>query len=352
MEKDIALKTTHFLFAASLLVLAACSSGDSQSADSAPDGTDGGGPASPTAPAEPASARTMPLDITDVHPGGVTITLRSVEVKDTETILSLTIANENDNERILNRSNGDNDYIFGADGSKLPLSPPANNPKLEIPPGQSVEADLAFSGRLDTSGPAALILNKGSNAENKYTQYPGFRIPIPLDPAQFDTAKSSRTGSSLRLVPSAAASASTESRIASVSDIRDELQARDTDRGTVVSLPGDVLFDFDKAEIRTSARPTLDKLAKLIDADPSTTIAIEGHTDSKGDDAYNKRLSERRAQAVRDYLKDVRGVAGDRMTTKGLGEDRPVAQNVTPEGRDNAEGMQKNRRVEVIIGKG
>ena len=68
--------------------------------------------------------------------------------------------------------------------------------------------------------------------------------------------------------------------------------------------------------------------------------------------ALIKKLSERRAQAVRDYLKDVRQVSGERMTTTGLGEDRPVAQNMTPDGKENPEGMQKNRRVEVVIAEG
>lgn len=111
------------------------------------------------------------------------------------------------------------------------------------------------------------------------------------------------------------------------------------------------MFDFDKSAIRPDARPTLDKLAELIRQGGNAKITIEGHSDSKGDDAYNQKLSEARAQAVRDYLKDVRQVAGDRMTVKGLGESRPVAQNMTPEGKENTAGMQQNRRVEVIIGK-
>ena len=119
----------------------------------------------------------------------------------------------------------------------------------------------------------------------------------------------------------------------------------------MIALPGDVLFDFDKAAIRSDARPVLDKLAQLLEAESGRTMTIEGHTDSKGDDAYNLKLSERRAQAVRDYLKDVRSIAADRMTVKGLGEARPVAQNMTPDGTDNPSGQQKNRRVEVIIAK-
>ena len=157
------------------------------------------------------------------------------------------------------------------------------------------------------------------------------------------TLRQAATGSA------ATGSAVTNSTLSEVEQLRSELGAEQTSRGTVVALPGDVLFDFDKAEIRASARPTLDKLAQLISADDTKTIAIEGHTDSKGNDAYNQRLSERRAMAVRDYLKDVRSIPANRMTTKGVGEDRPVAQNLTPEGADNDAGMARNRRVEVVI---
>lgn len=142
------------------------------------------------------------------------------------------------------------------------------------------------------------------------------------------------------------------STTSSVEAIKSELGATETSRGTVISLPGDVLFDFDKAAVREDARPVLDKLAQLLVAESVRTVTIEGHTDSKGDDAYNLKLSKRRAQAVRDYLKDVRSIAAERMTVKGVGEARPVGQNMTPDGKDNPSGQQKNRRVEVIIAKG
>lgn len=141
------------------------------------------------------------------------------------------------------------------------------------------------------------------------------------------------------------------SSVGSIAAIKSELGATETARGTVIALPGDVLFDFNQAAIRPDARPVLDKLAQLVAQDGDAKITIEGHTDSKGDDAYNLRLSQRRAQAVRDYLKDVRSVAGDRMSVTGIGEARPVAQNMTPDGKDNPAGQQRNRRVEVIIGK-
>ncbi|WP_169542469.1 OmpA family protein [Sphingomonas baiyangensis] len=116
-----------------------------------------------------------------------------------------------------------------------------------------------------------------------------------------------------------------------------------------MSLPGDVLFDFDKATIRPDARATLDKLAALIAAQKPPSVSIEGHTDAKGDDAYNQRLSEARAHAVRDYLVDQRQVPAALLKAIGLGELRPVAPNANATGGDDPEGRQRNRRVEVVL---
>jgi len=112
-----------------------------------------------------------------------------------------------------------------------------------------------------------------------------------------------------------------------------------------------VLFDFNKASIRPDARPTLYKLAQLIKAQNPPMIAVEGHSDGKGDDAYNQRLSEARALAVRDYLISVQTVDGTKLSTKGYGELKPVASNMKPNGADDEAGRQRNRRVEVILGK-
>ena len=159
--------------------------------------------------------------------------------------------------------------------------------------------------------------------------------------------------SQLRLAAAASTSETSgqtgRSTVSSLAAIRSELGAQQTARGTVVALPGDVLFDFDKDEIRPSARPTLAKLAQLIEAEAPPSIAVEGHSDGKGDDAYNDRLSTARAQAVRDFLKDVHQVPGDRMEVRGLGENRPLAPNANEDGSDNEEGRQRNRRVEVIL---
>lgn len=129
-----------------------------------------------------------------------------------------------------------------------------------------------------------------------------------------------------------------------------ELGARQEGERIIVNLPSDVLFDFDKSDIRTDARPVLARLAEALQALADTPVAIIGHTDAKGSDAYNLRLSERRAAAVRHWLSDS-GVNA-RMTTFGKGESTPVAPNENADGSDNPAGRQQNRRVEFIIGGG
>ena len=120
-----------------------------------------------------------------------------------------------------------------------------------------------------------------------------------------------------------------------------DLQAKQTDRGLVLTL-GDVLFDTGRATLKPGADRTVDRLAQALKDNPNTKVQIEGHTDSVGGDDYNLALSERRAEAVADALR-FRGVPADRYEAKGLGKDFPVASN------DSAAGRQQNRRVEIIF---
>ena len=107
-----------------------------------------------------------------------------------------------------------------------------------------------------------------------------------------------------------------------------------------VVIQADALFDFDKSVLRPDGRKSIDDaLAKLSGVDLEMVIAT-GHTDSIGTDAYNQRLSERRAAAVKDYLVS-KGIPAAKVTTIGKGESQPVATNKTSEGR------QKNRRVDI-----
>ncbi|MDZ7790423.1 MAG: OmpA family protein [Xanthomonadales bacterium] len=121
-----------------------------------------------------------------------------------------------------------------------------------------------------------------------------------------------------------------------------ELEARPTDRGLVLTLGADVLFDLDKYELREGAERTIDRIAEFLNEYEDRQVLVEGFTDSTGARDYNMRLSDRRANSVRDALVQ-RGVDEDRIRTRGYGPDYPVATNETQAGR------QLNRRVEVII---
>ncbi|HVG23403.1 MAG TPA: OmpA family protein [Thermoanaerobaculia bacterium] len=118
-------------------------------------------------------------------------------------------------------------------------------------------------------------------------------------------------------------------------------ETRTTERGLIVTLPG-LFFDTGRAVLKAGARNTLSRIAEQLRINDQLSVAIEGHTDSVGSDASNQALSEKRAAAVRDYLR-ARGIPASRMTVTGLGETTPVATNDTPAGR------QQNRRVELVI---
>lgn len=116
-----------------------------------------------------------------------------------------------------------------------------------------------------------------------------------------------------------------------------------------VSMTGDVLFDFDRADIQSAAEPTLMDIARLITSVPAGTIIIEGHTDSKGSAQYNKELSLQRASAVMQWLVK-HGADKARLSVEGLGDSRPIEPN-TKNGTDNPQGRALNRRVEFVFPK-
>jgi outer membrane protein OmpA-like peptidoglycan-associated protein len=132
-----------------------------------------------------------------------------------------------------------------------------------------------------------------------------------------------------------------QSELASARQELQALQAKQTDRGMVMTL-SDVLFDTGRSTLKPGADRDLDRLAQVLKDNSNTRVIIEGHTDSVGSDSYNEELSQRRAQAVADALR-MRGVASDRYEAKGLGKSFPVASNDTNAGR------QQNRRVEIVF---
>ena len=116
-----------------------------------------------------------------------------------------------------------------------------------------------------------------------------------------------------------------------------------------IDMPADTLFDFDQAEIRPQAASELAKLAAVLRATQGP-VRLVGHTDGKGAQDYNQRLSERRATAVVDWLK-AQGLPAERLQAEGRGAGEPIAANQRPDGSDDPEGRAKNRRVQAIITK-
>jgi len=119
------------------------------------------------------------------------------------------------------------------------------------------------------------------------------------------------------------------------------VSTRDSARGLIVNL-SDVVFDTGKSTLRPGAREKLAKISGVVLAYPDLRLAIEGNTDSVGGDAMNQRLSEQRADSVRDYLLH-ETIPAASMTSRGFGKTQPVATN------DTAEGRQQNRRVELVV---
>lgn len=175
------------------------------------------------------------------------------------------------------------------------------------------------------------------------------KASVALEPSQVEL-----TGGAASVGTDGGLGSQAESRQVAVSEARveqilSELNSQKTSEGILINLPENILFDFDKAEIKPDAKPTLAKINELIGHYSNAPIAIYGHTDSKGSDAYNQTLSAKRANAVKNYLVSSHSVDASRLQAQGFGETKPIAPNTQSSGADNPAGRQQNRRVEVII---
>lgn len=131
--------------------------------------------------------------------------------------------------------------------------------------------------------------------------------------------------------------------ITDLSENIDEVETTESSGGeSVITLATDILFDFDSATLSDAARERIAEIADEIPADAEVTVA--GHTDSKGEDAYNQDLSEQRADAVAEVLAESDGDL--QIESEGFGESEPVASNGTA-AEDDPEGRAENRRVEI-----
>jgi outer membrane protein OmpA-like peptidoglycan-associated protein len=161
--------------------------------------------------------------------------------------------------------------------------------------------------------------------------------------ARMETAAKAREAEQAKLLALAEAARAEKAKAEANQLLRElsNLKAKQTERGIVLTM-GDVLFTTGKATISSEANRNIEKLVDFLQKYPNRNVLIEGHTDSVGKDEYNLALSEQRADAVKEQLV-AKGIAEERITTKGYGRQYPVASNDSPAGR------QQNRRVEVII---
>jgi len=168
------------------------------------------------------------------------------------------------------------------------------------------------------------------------------RAPVELQLAERSLAQAERSwkdGAEPAIVGHHANLAEQRARIAMKMA---DLKAQQTERGWVVTLRSELLFDSGRASLKPGAEKALENLAQLMKRQPEREITIEGFTDSTGSEELNRRLSEQRAQAVKQALV-ARGIEAHRIDARGYGPAFPVASNDTPTGR------QLNRRVEVVI---
>jgi outer membrane protein OmpA-like peptidoglycan-associated protein len=140
-------------------------------------------------------------------------------------------------------------------------------------------------------------------------------------------------------------------RIEDLSGAVQALAINETEAELKVILSGDVLFEFDRTDILPEAEATMLEVKDLIAPYAKADIAIDGYADTKGSDAYNRYLSEMRAAAVKNWLVQNARVDGKRIKVMGWGKAKPAAPNTNPDGSDNPEGRQKNRRVEITVAK-
>lgn len=130
---------------------------------------------------------------------------------------------------------------------------------------------------------------------------------------------------------------------AELQSLKEQASIREDQRGLIITLNGSVLFASDSSNLLPTAKDRLFQVAMALQTlRPGQSVVVEGHTDSTGGDEYNKQLSLRRAESVRDFLIS-QGVPPDRIRAMGHGEEKPITDNKSPEGRAN------NRRVEIII---
>jgi outer membrane protein OmpA-like peptidoglycan-associated protein len=226
----------------------------------------------------------------------------------------------------------------------------ANRKKYDVVQDQRQQPLCSES--LQLRGQTGDTIGAGS-AMNLWAKFPAppestktISVSLPLAPP-FDDVAVSGAGAGSTSAGSAVAGS-----VVGLDAALKDLGAKVSETEIRIELAADVLFDFDKADIKTEAEPSLQKVATVLEANPGAKVSIEGHTDGKGQDPYNQKLSEARAASVKQWLVTHAQVSAASVTTRGWGKTKPVAHNTKPDGSDDPEGRAKNRRVEIVVRKG
>ena len=207
-------------------------------------------------------------------------------------------------------------------------------------PGSMQEAHLGYlaarkSAMAIAYGKIAAAKETEEQSDAKYQD--GLRDKAAANESQLSDTQDALGAERTRRVEAEKRAASALASLAEIAKVNEE------QRGTVITLPGGVLFPSGGTTLSPTARQSLDRVAEALGAQlTDSQIVIEGHTDARGSDQRNQQLSQQRAEAVRDYLVQ-RGVDTQRLAAVGRGEASPIADN------ESAEGRATNRRVEIVV---
>lgn len=288
------------------------------------------------------------VDSEVIHPNGVTVQLQTISFVDTGIEARIEATNPGAVSVALNGATG---VVTDDVGTRYLLRPVEGNPQLVIGATSAITATLFFSGRPRPEATSVtLTLNPGQSTTDGATRTPGFDFgPYPIE-------RPEPTGevpeASIFAVGLRTALADTElvsSEVENVASILRQFNATPVEGGFRLTLPDDILFDFNSATLRADATTALALISDVLDYFEGDEVLILGHTDSVGSASYNRELSQRRAESVVEHLVERHGIAPDRLTADGRGAEEPVAPNANPDGSDNPEGRQLNRRVEIIV---
>ena len=214
------------------------------------------------------------------------------------------------------------------------------------------EAEFVVAGQRREKALRELASMEGVHAEraraelasaNQRASTEGLRANAAEQVARDEHGRANQAAMSLEVERQARAQAEAQAR-AALAELERQANVKRETRGLVITLSGQVLFVTNEATLLPAAKSSLDSVAAALKGVTTETgrVVIEGHTDSTGQRGYNQNLARRRAEAVRDYLVS-QGAPADLFAVEGIGPDRPVANNRSPEGRAN------NRRVEIIV---